>query len=119
MNLHLFGTHETGLHLAHRDKRSNHQARDDQQYQGERELDDGQHVSRAMPPRRIARQAASLLQRVEVEPSESHGGEEAEHQRGRNRDRQREEQDLSIDRGVVVDAREVDRAVRRRSPMPA
>ncbi len=61
-----------------------------------------------MRPRRIAGRSAGVLQHVEVERAESHGGKEAEHQGGHDREGRREEQDHSVN-GDVVDARQSDR----------
>src|SRR5205823_13193702 len=76
--LHLRGAYEAWLDLSHDDKRLNHQARDNQQHEGERDLRHDERVSRAVTPRRIAGQSAAVLECCEVELAKSDGGKQAE-----------------------------------------
>ena len=71
------GRVKPGMDLPHGDERPNHQPRDDQQHQGERDFRDDQRVARAEPRRRIARRSAAFLERRGIGGAESHDRDRA------------------------------------------
>ncbi len=73
-SLDLLRAREARFDLAHGDERANHQPRDDQQHQGERDLRHDQRVARAVSPGGIAGRSASFLERRGVRCPESQDG---------------------------------------------
>ena len=66
---------EARLDLSHGDECPDHQPRDDQQHQRQRDLRHDQRVARAVPPRGVARRPAAFLERRRVRRPESQDGE--------------------------------------------
>ena len=77
------GATKPGLDLAHRLEGADHQARGDEQHDGERDLGDDQRVARAVPLAAGAREPAAFLERDgEVRRRELQHRNEAEEQAG-------------------------------------
>ena len=85
--LDLLRAHEARIDLSHRDERPNHQPRDDQQRQRQRDLTDDQRIARAMPcPGASLAERPPSLSAAMLGVSESQDREQAEQRAAEHRD---------------------------------
>ena len=99
--LHLLGAREPWVDLTHRDKRSNHQPRHDQQRERQGDLSHDQRIARAVAAGSVAGRSTSLLERRDARLPESDDGKGAAQRTAQHRDGHCEQQHHPIDADVV------------------